>query len=352
MSRTPSQPEAAPGTAPETAPRSPAETALLERVGREPWGADFFQLLRRIECARPDLPRIGRSTRPQHDAVRLGQDASLGFAPSAVSALRAGKDGKLEVRVLHFGLLGPNAPMPMHLTEHVRNRSLHHGDHATRAFLDLFNHRALSLFYAAWSESRPAVSHDRPGDDRFAQRVGALIGLATPGLSERDGVPDVAKLHHAGSLGRPIPSAEAIEQVLGSFFEVPCEVRPFAGAWLDLPEDSRLRLGRGGEGSQLGVGAVIGGRVWDRQHMFAVRLGPMGIDQFRRLLPGAPGYAHLRAWVLNLVGAELACVARLVLKKEEAPRTVLGREGSLGRSTWLTTGALGHDPEDVVIRVA
>ncbi len=348
MSQTPNQPTtAAPGVA-----LSPSDAALLDRLGREPWSADFFQALRRAECAHPELPRIGRSTRPQHDAVRLGQDASLGFAPSAVSAVRGGADGKLEVRVLHFGLLGPNAPMPMHLTEHVRNRALHHGDHATRAFLDLFNHRALSLFYAAWSESRPAVSHDRPDDDRFARRIAALIGLATPGLSDRDLVPDVAKLHHAGSLGRPIPSVEAIEQVLGAFFEVPCEVRPFAGAWLDLPEDSRLRLGRDGEGCQLGVGAVIGGRVWDRQHMFAVRLGPMGIDQFRRLLPGAPGYAHLRAWVLNLVGAELACVARLVLKKEEAPRTVLGREGSLGRSTWLTTGPLERDPEDVTIRVA
>ena len=72
--------------------RDPVETGLeLERKAAR---MDFFQVLRLIENAHPELPRIGASLRPRDDAVRFGQDPSLTFHPGALGQfLRAGSGG-------------------------------------------------------------------------------------------------------------------------------------------------------------------------------------------------------------------------------------------------------------------
>jgi type VI secretion system protein ImpH len=81
---------------------------------------DFYQTLRHLEALHPDRPRWGMARRPGEEPVRLGQDAELTFAPAPLSSFvtRAGKPPRLGVRL--FGLLGPNGPLPLHLTEYVR----------------------------------------------------------------------------------------------------------------------------------------------------------------------------------------------------------------------------------------
>jgi len=60
-----------------------------------------------------------------------------------------------------FGLLGPNGPLPIHVTEYARHRLRHAGDATLSRFLDLFNHRFLALFYRAWAQAQPHVNRDR-----------------------------------------------------------------------------------------------------------------------------------------------------------------------------------------------
>lgn len=72
----------------------------------------------------------------------------------------------MEVRF--FGMLGPNGPLPLHLTEYARSRSIHAGDQTLVRFLDIFHHRFMALFYRAWAQAQPTVSLDRPGEDRFS----------------------------------------------------------------------------------------------------------------------------------------------------------------------------------------
>ncbi|WP_313651069.1 type VI secretion system baseplate subunit TssG, partial [Pseudomonas soli] len=72
--------------------------------------------------------------------------------------------------------------LPLHLTEYMRERQRNHADPTSKRFLDVFHHRLLSLFYRAWAEARPTVSHDRPGDDYWAARLAALSGRGQPEL--------------------------------------------------------------------------------------------------------------------------------------------------------------------------
>jgi type VI secretion system protein ImpH len=145
---------------------------------------NFYQALRLLENAHPDKPRIGASLRPRDDAVRFGQDPSLSFEPGALARFTpATLDAKARLAVNFFGLFGANGPLPLHLTEYARERARNHGDGTLAAFLDVFHHRMVSLFYRARASAEPAISLDRLEADRFADYVGSLFGIGTPATS-------------------------------------------------------------------------------------------------------------------------------------------------------------------------
>jgi len=198
---------------------------------------DFYQALRRLEALHADKPASGGASSAD-EPVRLGQEPSLSFAPSSLSAFEPGEGGEPDrLLVRFFGLLGPNGPLPIHLTEHARQR-LRQGDATFARFLDVFHHRFLMLFFRAWAQGQPTVSLDRPRDDRFGQHLAALIGLGMPTLRERDAVPDFARLHWGGLLGRHVRNAESLRAILSGYFHVPVQIEQFAGHWMRLSEPS------------------------------------------------------------------------------------------------------------------
>lgn len=318
---------------------------LFTALGRQPWAFDFLQTMRRIECAFPDKPRWANAMRPQDEPVRLCQEASLSFAPASLAAFKTeeGSPARLEVRF--FGLLGPNGPLPLHLTEYARHRQLHHGDHTFVRFLDLIHHRFLALFYRAWAQAQPTVSLDRPQQDRFATYVGSLIGIGQPGLQQRDQVPDNAKRFHAGLLARQVRNAEGLQMLLASYFELPAEVEQYVGHWLPLAERDQSRLGR----SRLGSDAVLGRRVWDRQSKIRLCLGPMSLRQYRDFLPGGTALQRLADWVALYTNGELSWDVRLILRHDEVPPTELAGGARLGWTSWLGRRPGRRDAEDLVL---
>jgi type VI secretion system protein ImpH len=315
-------------------------TAFLDALERAPGAFDFFQALRRIECQHPDKPRLGEAVRAHDEVIRLGQDPMLAFAPSTIaSTLPAQGDTPRRLLVNFFGLLGPNGPLPLHLTEYARDRLRNADDPAMARFFDVFNHRMLLLLYRAWANGEPTVSRDRPASDRFATFVASLAGRGLPSLANRDAFPDGAKLFYVGHLARQTHNAEGLRAMIGDFFRMPVEIEEFIGNWLDLPADNRWALGRAPQG-RLGYSAVLGSRIWDCQHKFRVRLGPLNREQFDSMLPGGKGLPLLRALVRNYTGDELAWDLRLILDQRTENQLALGRS-RLGFSSWLSRGAGG-----------
>ena len=102
--------------------------AFLQSVAEKPWEHDFFHVLRRIECLHAEGPRIGKAVRPAQEPIRLGQDPSLEFAPAVLSGVITDADQPAKIQVRFLGLLGPNGPLPLHLTDYARGRILHGSD--------------------------------------------------------------------------------------------------------------------------------------------------------------------------------------------------------------------------------
>lgn len=330
---------------------TPDPLTYFRALADKPFNFDFFQALRRIECLYPDKPKLGMGLRPIDEVIRLAQEPSMIFAPSSLSSFHlpaGGRPGRMEVRF--FGLLGPNGPLPLHLTEYARARLLNAGDATFVRFLDMLNHRFLMLFYRAWAQARPTVSLDRPREDRFMIYVGALEGLAGSRMRERDEIGDFAKLFFAGLLGRQVRNRDGIIALLISYFRVPVEIDEFAGHWMRIPVRDQTRLSAGDTGdasAQLGVGAVLGARIWDRQHKFRIRLGPLTLSQYESFLPGGKAIGRLVAWVRQYFCFELEWDVRLVLAHDEVPKASLGQFGRLGWTTWLGTRSAATDVADL-----
>ena len=316
----------------------------------EPHRFGFIAALRKLECLYDDRPRLGESPRAADDAVRLGQDPSLAFAPRPIAGFKAGTQSTPDrLNTFFFGLFGPNGPMPLHLSEFVHSRDLNDGDRTFRAFADLFHHRLLSLFYRASVNGEPTINLDRRDENRFDMFIGAFLGVGPEEFRDRDALPHSAKLHNAAHLAMQTRPADAFVDLLENFFELPFALEQLVGEWLTLADEDVTRLGVPSGACILGGSAILGKEIWSCQHRFRVVCGPLSLDEFNRLLPGESGVSALEAAVRNFAGDEYAWDVKLVLRKEDVPGINLGETGQLGWTSWLGERQQSTDADDVII---
>ncbi len=328
-----------------------APDSLTQRLRQRPYDFDFFQAVRRLEAAYPHLPRVGHSQRPQRDLVRFSQKVSLAFEPSAIEAyFEPADEGMGRLFVTFLGLLGTNGPMPLCITEYIYDRLHNHRDETLASFLDIFNHRMISLFYRAWACNQQTVSHDRREEDRFAFYIGSLFGIGMDSFSNRDAVPDVAKLHYSGRLSCQTRNAEGLQEILSDYFGVPVAVEEFVEQWIELPREYRCQLGQSPDNASLGSTSIVGSRFLECQQKFRIKCGPMGFSDYERLLPGSESLGRFVIWIRNYIGDELSWELNLVLRLEEIPEIRLGDSGRLGWTTWLGSREHEKDADNLVLQ--
>jgi type VI secretion system protein ImpH len=343
---------------PDAGPEAPAPLRAVERaLGADPASFGFFQAVRLLERLRPGRARVGHFADPADELVRFSVHPSLAFPPGELHALRLPDEGPAAMSVNFMGLTGAQGVLPPHYTLLARERAKAGGEAAAfGAFLDLFHHRMLSLFYRAWEKNRVPLPAERGEDDPLRRH---LLDVAGEGGAP-DGAGDAlgeALVHYAG-LFAPLPrGAVALEQLLGDVFGVPAAVEQFVGGWYPLAAADQCRLGddeEDGAGGGLGHGAVVGDQAWHPQSGIRIRLGPLGRGEYDRFLPTGPAYPLLRRLVRFYTHDQFECELQLVLARADVPPCVLGGPGEpqpLGWSTWARARALPRDADDTVLRL-
>jgi type VI secretion system protein ImpH len=329
---------------------APVAPDLFEALHAAPYEFDFFQALRRIEALFAQLPRIGDAMSPADDSIRLGQLPSLIFAPSTLAAFEPPAGGRpARLSTYFFGMFGPSGALPLHLTEYARDRMRNVKDETLVRFVDLFHHRMLSLYYRAWAQARAVVGFDRPWEDRFAVEVATLFGLGMKSLRDRDGMPDLAKLHFAGRLALQTRPVEGLRAIIADYFKLPVEIEQFFPTWVRLPREALCMLGRSEATGTLGSTATVGEFFHVYHHKFRIRMGPMSYADFRRLLPDGRSLSRLMPLVRNYIGDELSWDVMLILIRDEVPAVRLGEAGMLGWTSWLGDRRRDDDATDLVL---
>lgn len=264
-----------------------APIPLDQRLFDFPYEFEFFQAVRLLHLILDERIGVGRIAKPDEEPVRFKVRQSLEFPPSSIHSLSDEADPP-HMTVAFFGLTGVQGVLPHHYTEHILARAASR-DFTMAAFLDLFNHRMISLFYRAWEKHRFPVRFQlasaRHETDEFTRYLFDWVGMGTEGLRGRMTVPDQALLRYAGLLGQKPACASALKAILRDYFEVPVEIEEFTGAWYSLAEEDQCNLDEEDLKNRLGEGALAGDAVWDQQARFRIRLGPLKLAAFVAFLP-------------------------------------------------------------------
>lgn len=333
-------------------PPKPLDQYLLD----EPYAFEFFQAVRLLERVFQQSKPVGGDALPSEEVIRFRSRIGFDFPPSEIHEIRnvASEigDERTEMIVNFMGMAGVSGVLPTHYTELVLDR-IRHRDNTLWEFLDMFTHRAVSLFYRAWCKYRFPVAYER-GNDDFTSFLFGFIGLGSPGLRGRMSLDDESLLPFAGLIAQKPHSQNSLENILSEQFQVQAKVFQFFGQWLELGTDDVTRLGK--ENSTLGVTAIAGSSVWDQQSKFRVRLGPMGFKRFQAFLPNGSANKELVSTIRFMSGDEVDFDLQIVLEAKQVPRTVLTtraiRKPMLGWTSWLKTEAFVADDDQLVLQGA
>jgi type VI secretion system protein ImpH len=287
----------------------------------------------------PGKKPLGQTLTPGEEAVRFSVKPGLTFPPSDISNLRQGDEERpAEMEVAFMGLIGPSGVLP-HWYNDLAAERLSQKDFGFTAFSDIFHHRLVSLFYLAWKRYRFPENFLAGAEDKLSSHLLSLIGLGTPGLAGRIGVPRESLIFYSGLLSRMVPSAAAIEASVEYFSGTGVWVEQFIDRVVSISPEDQTQLGLAN--GQLGIDALCGSSAWENQTRFRIHLGPMGYGSFLRLLPTGDLLRPIFSLVRYMVGVEYEFEIRLVLTREEVPLCTVGMESPasprLGWSTWLTT---------------
>lgn len=303
----------------------PSEIAQLETLWRD----------------QPDLP----------DRQRATLDDIACSSVQAPRRLIPGQVNRLEITPAFMSLLGAGGTLPTFYTELFVRREQLHRDSSARAFLDIFLHRSVVLFYQAWRKHRLAIRYESDRRNQFLPQVLSLVGMGQKSLRhrlqpEQGGVSDEMIAFFSGLFQQRSVSATALKQVLSFYFRVPVKVTQFVGRWFKLPAEHQTRLGLGN--AQLGSTALSGERVWQRDLRVGLTIGPLSMERYRRFLPGGSAAMALKQLVTQLTGVSLEYEVRLQLKAADVQQVRLGGEHGprLGWETYLVSGPVTQDRSD------
>ncbi|MGQ8367245.1 type VI secretion system baseplate subunit TssG [Glaciecola sp. 1036] len=296
----------------------------------------FESLLRYVDANSPLYERLGYSVSLKQDPIRFGQKPIMHFHASAFSDLRLLKEiGLYKLNNVYWGMFGVNGPLPLHLTEYAIERKYRHQDQTLAAFCDIFHHRFISLFYRAWAESQPAVSHDRPDKDTFAKRISSLSGA------------DVQQqCYLAGLLSHKNKSADVLAQLLSQHLHQRVSISQFEGKWYSLPEAHKNKLGCAN--SQLGMDCLIGDSTFERGFSYSVLIGPLKYQDYLCFIQNPDIFKQIQKLAVRHTGSEFNLSIKLLLHANVFQTARLGASGSdpqsnnkqttpsrLGTNAWL-----------------
>lgn len=302
---------------------------LKELLLAEPQSFDMLQAARLLEVVGQGRRPVGEGADGAAEALRFRSTVQSVFPASDLAAVRSetGPTGRprYAVSVTFMGLAGAFGPLPPPITELLTER-LRAGDHAMRDFLDLFNHRLVSLLVRARRTHRPELTNRPPWETNLAGFLTTLCGLGTPHLTPR--LPDGlgrALPGYAGLLNRTPATQHGLERILSTHFGTAVVIEPLAGGWMRLEREDRSVLGRSLDSGRLGRGAVLGAWAWDQTAGITVNLGPLGLREYLGFLPGRRAARQLAAIVAFHAGPHLRVRLRLRVKRTSVPNLTLRR---------------------------
>lgn len=345
-------------------------SSIVEKLIAEPYLYSFFQAVRLLERAsvlddRRTLKNpIAGFTPPSTETIRIHSHQSLVFHSAEIFSIAQKENSSQALQWQMFinfmGLTGPSGVLPHHYTELVLQR-LKMKDKSMMRFLDLFNHRTVSLFYQSNLKYKLPLAYEQkklnpplvPNTDSHSKVLLSLIGLGTGNLSNRLSTKDESLIFYSGLLSQQVRSVSGLQQILQHHFNVPVEIQEFVGQWQDLIGDVLSKLPTKSQpkgcNAQLGKSAMLGSKGWFAQGKIHIIIKPQNKQQLNIFAPGTKSLKALNEIVRLYIGMEHDYDFIIRIKRAEIPdKPTLSSETPLilGWDTWLPERTRKHLKQD------
>ena len=294
-----------------------------------------------------DTSRAGAYISPSREHIRFRAVRSMGFPPADIARISledtpgdaCGKPPpRYVIEATCLGLYGPDSPLPAYVNERVVARDRE--TEALRDFLDLFNHRILTLLCRIGRRYRHIRVFDGEATDEISLLCGALIGEPLPDARSSDNEARSHRLRNATRLSRFTMSARALEAIVSDRFGgIEVGVEEFVLRTVLICDEQRNRLGE--RGNELGENTLLGDRVASRGGRIRLWLGPLGVGRLDEFLAHGLARRTLDGLLRQVLPTPFACDVVLRVPPQAVTPTCLGRAGRLALDAWL--GEPGHE---------
>lgn len=339
-------------------------SSVIDKLTEQPYDFSFLQAVRLMERSAVlensenysfNKNPVALFTPPNTETIRFRTNNALSFSSSEISKIVEKNNNKnkkkWELSVNFMGLTGAQGVLPYHYTEMIMKRHKMK-DESLSHFLDLFNHRTISLFYQASNKYKLPIEYERKKlnppttktRDDHSQILLSLIGLGTKGLNDRLYISDESLFYYSGLLSQQVKTTSGLKQILRSYFNIPVEIKEFVGQWQELIEDVRTRLpgkeNPNGQNNCLGRSVMLGRKGWFAQGKINIILGPLTKEQLKIFSPGTKALKALNEIVQLYAGMEYSYDFIIKVKRSDIPDKIqLGGKTQpiVGWNTWLST---------------
>lgn len=353
-------------------------SAVIHGLLARPFEYSFKQVVRLLERAAayysgnaPGYAKnpVAHYTPPSSEVVRFHTRQSLSFPASEIASIDERKSSagtsQWQVHVNFIGLTGNSGILPYHYSELVLKR-IKIKDKSLMNFLDLFNHRLISLFYQASIKYHLPLGYERkklnapPGSDSDdpTKILMALMGLGTHGLSRRLYTQDESLIYYSGLFTKKVRTAAGLKKIIFNHFSIPVEIQEFIGQWQQLIDDVRTRLPAPacprGQNNQLGKSVMLGRKGWFAQGKIRIILGPLTHKQLHTFAPGTATLKALDEIVKLYINFEHDYDYVMRIRYADIPRAVKLRSDRppiLSWNTWLSPNPNHYGGDQAIVDI-
>lgn len=313
---------------------------------------DFYQLVEFLQQHYQDAD----NTADLEEVVQLRSTASIGFPASDVVSLERLADARWKLTTTFMGLHGSPSPLPGYYLDNLAWEEAQQEERLTD-FLNLFNHRLLSLLHKIWRKYRYYICFKDDGQDEFSRRMFALVGLEAPALRNQLRINHSRMLAYAGLLASPARSPDVICSLVAHCFDLEdVTLDSWQLRFVTIEPEQQTQIGRirrrNGQRAQgrsvLGENFTLGARVRDYSGKFRLNINGLSRQHFMDFLPNGENYGPLTTFVSFILRDQFAWDLRLGIATQQVDGMTLGKveNSQLGWTSFI--GQPDSEPEVVI----
>jgi len=317
-----------------------------------PWRFQFFQLLRILESRHPQSVPLGDGSRASDEQIRLRPSTSLAYPTTEVVDMREQTlpDGGLRLLVTTNadGLYGVGTPLPLSYAREILRDD--EDQPQIRAFLDLFHHRLLSLWYRAWKRHRHEQSFRPEPLDVLSRVLLDFVGVPAEATAADLGTEPIRLLRYLGLLTLRTRPAYGLAVLLSEELQMPVTVEQLPTRWVSVSPEQWSRLsGSPAQRGRLGHDLALGTRRRDCSGELRLHIGPVSYVTLLSLRQGGALHARLIALARFYLRQPLDLSLYIRVSAQEIPRTQFGGTSRMRMGQPACCGPPREDPVLLII---